>query len=85
MFSSRYLDAPGPSRLLPPLGFRGVEALERLEHHHPERHHAPAHSGFYLTECINQMVLESQLPHTIVNLLSYLVIENNKLTILFGS
>ena len=40
---------------------------------------------FYLTQCINQMVLESQLPPKNVNLWFQLVTVNNKLTILWGS
>ena len=40
---------------------------DRCEHASP-RHARPSSS--YLTQCINQMVLESQLPHKIVNLLS---------------
>ena len=39
----------------------------------------------YLTQRINQMVLESQLPHKIVNLLIAKVIANTKLNILLGS
>ena len=39
----------------------------------------------HLTECIYQLVLESQLPHKTVNLTFQLVIVNNKLTILWGS
>ena len=39
----------------------------------------------YLTECIYQLVLESQLPHKTVNLIFSSVIVNNKLTILWGS
>ena len=38
-----------------------------------------------LTECINQMVLESQLPHKIVNLLFIITNKNSKLTVLWGS
>ena len=38
----------------------------------------------YLTQCINQMGLESDIPHTIVNLLFQLVIVNNKLKIWWG-
>ena len=40
---------------------------------------------FYLTQCTYQLVLESQLPHEIVNFIFQLVIANNKLTILWGS
>ena len=40
---------------------------------------------FYLTECITGMVLESHLPHKIVNSSFPLVKENNKLPILRGS
>ena len=36
----------------------------------------------YLTPCMSQTVLESQLPHQIGNLFFYLVMINNKLTIL---
>jgi len=39
----------------------------------------------YLTECISELTLESQIPHKIVNLMSKSVITNNKLTILWGS
>ena len=39
----------------------------------------------YLTECVNQMAWESQLPQKNVNLFFQLVIVNNKLTILWGS
>ena len=39
----------------------------------------------YLTECIYQLVLASQLSHKIVNLFIELAIVNNKLTILWGS
>ena len=40
---------------------------------------------FYLTSRINQMVLESQLPHIIVNWLITTPIHNNKVPILWGS
>ena len=40
---------------------------------------------FHLTECINQMVLQGQLPHKIVNLLITVTKQNHKLTILWGS
>ena len=43
-------------------------------------HHSPFH--LYITQCINQMVGESQPPHKIVNLLA---IVNSKLTILWGN
>ena len=36
----------------------------------------------HLTQCFSSMVLKSQLPHKIVNLLHSKLIENNKLTIL---
>ena len=39
----------------------------------------------YLTQCIDQMVFESQFPHKTVNLLLQLVIVNNELTDLWGS
>jgi hypothetical protein len=39
----------------------------------------------YLTECINQLVLESQLLHKTVNLLLTISDENKKLTLLWGS
>jgi hypothetical protein len=39
----------------------------------------------YLTRCVHQLVLESQLTHKTVNLIFQLVIVNNKLTILRGS
>jgi hypothetical protein len=38
----------------------------------------------YLTERINHMVLESQVPHTIVNFLLTMPHENNKSTIVWG-
>ena len=38
----------------------------------------------FLTQCINQMVLESQLPHKIMNLLFHLIIVLHKLMILWG-
>ena len=37
----------------------------------------------YLTQCIDQMVSESQLPHKIVNLLFTIINQNIKLTILW--
>ena len=40
--------------------------------------------GDYLTQSINQMVLESQLTHKEVNILFELVIVNNKLTVWEG-
>ena len=39
----------------------------------------------YDMACINQMLLESQLPHKIVNFLFTVTNENSKLTILWGS
>jgi hypothetical protein len=42
-------------------------------------------SQAYITECIHQLVLESQLPHEFVNLLFILVIVNDKLTDFWGS
>jgi hypothetical protein len=36
---------------------------------------------FYLTKCINSMVLEIQLPHKIVHLLFTITYQNNELTI----
>ena len=36
-------------------------------------------------ECVYQLVLESQLPHKIVNLLFTITYQNNKLTILWGT
>ena len=39
----------------------------------------------HLTECIYQLVLESQLPHKIVNLLFTITSCNIKLTVLWGS
>jgi hypothetical protein len=39
----------------------------------------------YLTQCINSMVLESQPPDKIVNMLFQLVTVNNKFTIFGGS
>jgi hypothetical protein len=47
----RLRSVPGPSCLLPHFGSRGVEALERLQHHHPERHHAPADWVFAALGC----------------------------------
>ena len=41
-------------------------------------------AGSNRTQCINQMVLESQLPHKIVNSLFHSIIVNNELTILWG-
>jgi len=41
--------------------------------------------GYYLTECVEQLVLESQPPRNPVNLISYLEMVNNKLTILWES
>jgi hypothetical protein len=40
---------------------------------------------FYLTQCIYELVLDSQLPHKTVKLIFQLVKVNNKLTILWGS
>jgi len=48
-------------------------------------HHTVLTPQTYLAQSFNQMVLESQLPHTIVNLLFRLVIVNNKSTILWES
>ena len=42
-------------------------------------------SGSYLTRCIYQLSLESQLPHKIVNLISNPAIVNDELTVLWGS
>ena len=39
----------------------------------------------YLTDCIYELVLESQLPHRIVNLLFTITNQNIQLTILWGS
>ena len=39
----------------------------------------------HLTECINQTILENELPHKIVNLLFTVTDQNIKLTILWGS
>ena len=36
-------------------------------------------------QCIHEMVLESQLPHRVVNLLFTITNENNKLTMLWGT
>ena len=41
--------------------------------------------GFYLTQCINQMVLESQLPHKIVISLVTITLVHSNLTILWSS
>ena len=41
----------------------------------------PAEGGSCLTQCTNSIVLESQLPHTIVNTLLQSAIVNNELTI----
>ena len=38
----------------------------------------------YLTQCVDQMVLESQLPHKIVSILFKLATVNKRLTILWG-
>ena len=38
-----------------------------------------------LTECIHELVLESQLPHKTVNLIFPSVVVHNRLTILWGS
>jgi hypothetical protein len=40
---------------------------------------------FYLTECDYQLVLESQLPHKIVNLLFKIAYKSIKLTVLWKS
>ena len=39
----------------------------------------------YLTQCVDQFVSESQIPHKTVNLMFQFVIVNNKLIILWGS
>ena len=39
----------------------------------------------HLTEFINEMIIDSQLPHKIVNLLFIITYWNNKLTVLWGS
>ena len=39
----------------------------------------------YLTDCMNQRVSESQLPHKLVNLLFTIAYQDNTLTILWGS
>ena len=39
----------------------------------------------YLTQCIHALVSESQHPHKIVNLISQLVIVNNRLTMSLGN
>jgi hypothetical protein len=44
-----------------------------------------ATARIYLAQCINQLFLEGQLSHKIVDLLLRLVAVNNKLTILCGS
>ena len=41
--------------------------------------------SFYLTECINQMVLESQLHHKIVHLLFTTTNQNDKSTVFWGN
>ena len=46
---------------------------------------AVAKVHFHLKECIYQMVLESQLPHKVVNLLFTVANQNNKWTILWRS
>ena len=38
----------------------------------------------YLTECIYQLVLESQLPHKLVNLLFTITYQNIKLMVSWG-
>ena len=40
-------------------------------------------SRLYLTHFINQIILESQLPHKIVDIIFQSAIVNNKLTILW--
>jgi len=47
------------------------------------RRHAASH--LYLTQCISQTVLESELPHIIGNLWFAIGYENNELTVLWGS
>ena len=56
---------------------------DRLRPQPEQRSEAPCVSCWRseLTQCITQMVLESQLPHKIVNLLFLLVTVTNKLTI----
>ena len=41
-------------------------------------------AGIYFTQCVNEMVLELQLPHKTVNFMCLLSIVNNKSTILWG-
>jgi len=43
------------------------------------------HTASLLTQCIRQLVLESQLHHTTVKSILQLVIANNKLMMLWGS
>jgi hypothetical protein len=45
----------------------------------------PTRQRSYLTECIDEMVVESQLLHKIVDLLSTITMQDNKLTSLWGS
>ena len=40
--------------------------------------------GLHITECIDSMVLEGQLPHKIVNLLFTVANSHSKLTALWG-
>ena len=40
---------------------------------------------FYLTDCIYELVLESQLPHKIVNIMFTITNQNTELTVLWGS
>ena len=55
--------------------------------HHPHAHGcAPFPTCvFYLTQCIDELVLESQLPHQIVNLSFTNTNKNIKSTVLWGS
>ena len=46
---------------------------------------APDQVQIHLTECVNSLVLESHLPHKIVNLSFTIAYQNIKLTVLWGS
>ena len=65
-----------------PSHFKGASSLDRTELEIQSS--APDGDRSYLTQCIHQLVLESQLPHKTVNLMFELVTVNNKLTICGG-
>ena len=61
---------------------RGCALVPDVVHRQPQ---LPAHARTsYLTQCIGQMVAESQLRHEIVNLLFTMTDYNNAVTILWG-